>query len=159
MITLNHKVSHEVTGFWRKLGELLGVIEEVGGSPYRWKWLDTQQNTRPMGPVDNGAVEWMGCTCTTYDRNQRRRGSQRQLKEEKRTCYPQMSHMSSTKKSMTSQACWLRHSKRSHHPQLKGWCQEHQPMTYQWNKGKEDLIKTKTKTKNLFRIFSNIKNL
>jgi len=35
MITLNHKVSHEVTGFWRKLGESFGVIGEVGGSPYK----------------------------------------------------------------------------------------------------------------------------
>ena len=33
MITLNHKVSHEVM-FQRKLGELLGVIGEIGGSPY-----------------------------------------------------------------------------------------------------------------------------
>jgi len=34
MIALNCKVLHEVAGFWRKLGELLGVIGEVGSSPY-----------------------------------------------------------------------------------------------------------------------------
>jgi len=36
MITLNHKVSHEVAGFQRKLGKSLGVIGEVGGSPYNY---------------------------------------------------------------------------------------------------------------------------
>jgi len=33
MIALNHKVLHKVTGFQKKLGELLGV-GKVGGSPY-----------------------------------------------------------------------------------------------------------------------------
>jgi len=30
------KVSHEVAGFQRNLGESLGIIGEVGGSPYRY---------------------------------------------------------------------------------------------------------------------------
>jgi len=56
MIALNHKVSHEVAGFWRNLGKLLGVIGEVG-SPYRCINLNASESWDGEASLEAHAVK------------------------------------------------------------------------------------------------------
>jgi len=94
--------------------------------------------------------------CTTYDKNPRRRGSQKRLEEGRRTNCPQMSHTSSKKKSTT----WrVRHRKGPKRGQQQHKTERHRVQlmtTYQWNKDEEDLTERKKK-KNLY-YFSNVDN-
>jgi len=86
---------------------------------------------------------------TTYDENPRRRGSQKQLKEGRRTNCLRMSHMSSKKKSTMWQVRHQKGPKRGQQQHKTEHRQVQLTMMYQWNKDEEDLIEKKQKNKKL----------